>query len=361
MTQSESTPTQAATAGATPHPMTSQESFPSEETRAGRLAWFKTAQFGLFLHYGLYSLLGRGEWVQFHEQIPVAEYAHLAEQFTADRFDANRITDLAVAAGMRYINITTRHHDSFCLWNTATTDFNSFRAAAGRDLVAELAEACAQKKIGLFLYYSHGRDWRHPFFPPNEVLGRQARPHYNTPEPAYEWRTDADTEHYVEYCHEQLKELLSNYGPIAGIWFDGVGTYKQRPELFHLEDTYRLVRELQPGCLISYKNGATGDEDFFAPERGVSWGGGLPSAPLGDRHIEICDTMLPKSWGHVTAEDRQHHSAEEVLDMLRSARKQGANLLLNTGPLGDGSIYPHDERVLREVGASRHGGEAIKP
>ena len=315
--------------------------------RAATLQRFKQARYGLFLHYGVYSLLGRGEWVQFRETIPVAEYGRLIDRFTAARFDAGAICDLALDAGMRYVNLTTRHHDSFCLWDTATTDFNSAKAPARRDLVGELAEACRDKGLMLFLYYSHGRDWRHPFFPPNEVLGPQARPHYETPPPEYRWARDEDTERYVEYCHAQLAELLTNYGPVAGIWFDGVGTYRRRPDLFRLEDTYALIRRLQPGCLISYKNGAIDDEDFSAPEHSLQWGGG----PRGDpnRFAEI-NTSMHTFWGYCAGEDAAHKGPEEVGRIVRSAWSQGANLLLNTGPLGDGSLHPGDAATLREVG-----------
>ena len=322
-------------------------STPVSPERAQTLERFKQARYGLFLHYGVYSLLGRGEWVQFREQIPVAEYERLIDRFTAERFDAGAICDLALDAGMKYLNITTRHHDSFCLWDTATTDFNSKRAPAGRDLVRELAEACRARVLMYFLYYSHGRDLRHPYVPPNEVAGQQARPHYELPQPEYKWARPEDTERYVEYCHAQLTELLTNYGPIDGIWFDGVGTWRKCPELFHVEDTYALIRKLQPGCLISYKNGAIDDEDFYSPEHSLDWGGGLRGDP--NRFAEI-NTSMHTLWGSYTGEDATHKGPEEIERIVRGARSQGANLLLNTGPLGDGSIHPQDEATLREVG-----------
>jgi alpha-L-fucosidase len=317
------------------------------DPRAAQLGWFKQARYGLFLHYGVYSLLGRGEWVQFRENVPVAEYERLIDRFSAERFDASAICDLALDAGMRYVNITTRHHDSFCLWDTATTAFNSKRAPARRDLVRELAEACHARGLALFLYYSHGRDWRHPYFPPNTVLDHTARPDYAEPQPEYKWETDADTERYVQYCHAQLTELLSAYGPIAGIWFDGVATWRRRPDLFHVEDTYALVRRLQPGCLIAYKNGAIDQEDFYSPEHSLDWGGGLRGDP--NRFAEI-NTSMHKLWGNYQGEDAAHKGPDEVERIVRGAWSEGANLLLNTGPLGDGSIHPDDERTLREVG-----------
>lgn len=149
------------------------------DPRQAALAWFKDARYGLFLHYGLYSLLGRHEWVQQREKIPVAEYARLAARFTAEKFDAETIAEFTVAAGMRYVNLTTRHHDCFCLFKTRETPFNSLNAPCGRDLVAELADACAKRHLGLCLYYSHGRDWRHPHAPNNDTWGGAARPQYD--------------------------------------------------------------------------------------------------------------------------------------------------------------------------------------
>ena len=155
------------------------------DPRAAAVQWFREAKFGLFGHYGLYSLLGRHEWVQCREKIPVAEYAKLKAKFTAEKFDADFITDMAAKAEMKYVNITTRHHDSFCLFRTAQTDFHSANSPARRDLVGALAEACRKKGLGLFCYYSHGRDWRHPHAPQGKAWGRTARPAYKTPQPEY--------------------------------------------------------------------------------------------------------------------------------------------------------------------------------
>ena len=129
----------------------------SKNPRQAAIEWFRDAKFGLFLHYGLYSQLGRHEWVQFREKIPVGEYSKLKDTFTAENFDADFICDLALEAQMKYVNITTRHHDSFCLFDTKQSDFNSVNSPAKRDLVGELARACAKRGLGFFCYYSHGR------------------------------------------------------------------------------------------------------------------------------------------------------------------------------------------------------------
>jgi alpha-L-fucosidase len=335
------------------------------DPRGAARAWFAGAGFGLFLHYGVYSLLGRGEWVMLREQIPVAEYAGLRDQFTAAQFDADAITDLAIAAGMRYVNITARHHDSFCLFRTAETDFSSVEAPqCRRDLIGELAEACRRKGLGLFLYYSYALDWRHPYFYSREAGWENARPAYETPEPAYRFREVADFRHYIAFVHNQLTELLTHYGPIAGLWFDPIMGYYHRPDLFPIAETYALVQSLQPHCLIAFKQGASGDEDFASCERS---GGSLAhrlsdpqKAAIAqhawdsnkDKHNEICDTMQPKVWGYNAGDSGQHRTTEEVLAMLADASAADSNLLLNTGPLPAGNIDPEDAATLRAVGAA---------
>ncbi len=332
-----------------------------EDPHRAALAWFADARYGLFMHYGLYSLLGRHEWVQLREKIPVAEYAGLQAQFTAEAFDADAITDLAIAAGMRYVNITAKHHDGFCLFGSAESDFTSVAAPCGRDLVGELADACARKGLGFFAYYSLAADWKHPWFYAREAGWEHARPDYPTPEPTYRFRRDEDFRHYIDYVHAHLRELLTSYGPVAGIWFDPIMGYYQRPDLFPIEETYALIRTLQPHCLISFKQGANGDEDFASCERAS---GSLAHRLTGenakvaehawrlnrDKHNEICTTMQRSAWGYRIEEDTDHRSADEVVELARTAWAEGSNLLLNTGPLPDGSIAPVDETALREAG-----------
>ncbi len=313
------------------------------DPRAAATRWFREARYGLFLHYGLYSLLGRHEWVQFKERIPVGEYAKLKDEFTADGFDAGYIADFAVACGMRYVNLTTRHHDSFCLFAAEQTDFNSVSSPCGRDLVAELAEACATRGLGLCLYYSHGRDWKHPHAPNNDEWGGNARPAYDPAEPSYAYGAAHDLQQYLDFMAAQIAELLTGYGPIAAMWLDGIAVpLSGEASRFRCGELYDLIHSLQPQVLVSYKQGLLGTEDFFAPEhRGV---------PSHGRPLEICTTMCPGSWGYLAEGRGKHRTADEVWETLRSAAEQGANLLLNTGPLPDGSLDPEDDAVLREVG-----------
>lgn len=336
----------------------------ARDPKAAALAWFKDAKFGLFMHYGLYALLGRGEWVMYREAIPVTEYEKLKEQFTAAKFDADFITDLACAAGMRYVTLTSRHHDSFCLFDSKFSDYTSANSPAKRDLVGELAEQCRRKGLGLFLYYSYALDWRHPYFYPRKFAS-MARPDYKTLEPRYKWAKDEDFHYYIEFVHGQIRELLTNYGPLAGIWFDPIMAYYARPDLFPIAETYALIRKLQPQTLICFKQGANGTEDYAAPERS--------GQSLADRvrkqfdearaqiaataweankskHNEICDTLQPHQWGYTKSDDGAHLDADEVLRRLGYAFYQNCNLLMNTRPLPDGSIHPTDVQTLREVG-----------
>jgi alpha-L-fucosidase len=276
----------------------------------------------------------------------VAEYAQLKDRFTAEAFDAEAICDLAVAAQMTYVNITSRHHDSFCLWDTKQTDFNSVNSPAKRDLVGELAQACRKRGLGLCLYYSHGRDWRHPHAPNNDGWGGAARPRYRRPDPHYATGAKHDLNKYLDFMKAQITELLTGYGPIANIWLDGIGTPlhpkgNNRKEMFRCQELYDHIRKQQPQVLVSYKQGLLGTEDFFAPEHRAA------KARAG-RPMEICTTLQQGSWGW--KQGAPFLKVEQAMAKLANARAVPANLLLNVGPKGDGSIPPPAAAILREMG-----------
>jgi alpha-L-fucosidase len=328
----------------------------AKDPRQAALTWFKEAKFGLFMHYGLYSLLeghynGRhskpAEWALRRTDITPTDYEKLKDTFTAENFDPDFITDMVLDAEMKYINITTRHHDSFSLWDTNVSDYKSTNAAAKRDLVGELAEQCQQKGLGFCLYYSHGRDWRHPDAP-ESMVGEEPAVAGQNPDRTKKGslRQGADIDKYVEFMNKQITELLTNYGPIAAIWLDGIAAAdKLKP---HTQQLYDMIHRLQPQVLVSYKHGLLGTEDFMAPERHFD---GAPTKPL-----ELCNTMQGYSWGYDSADEGRHRGPDEVMAMLKQAGELPANLLLNTGPLPDGSIHPDDVKTLKEVGRRLRAG-----
>lgn len=336
----------------------------SKNPREANLQWFKDARFGMFIHYGLYSQLGKGEWVQLRDTIPFDEYARLKDQFTASGFDAGFIVRLAKKAGMKYITITTKHHDGFCLFKTKETDFNSINSPARRDLIGEMAQACEKEGLGLFLYYSYAADWKHPYFYSREAGWDNARPAYNEEPAEYKYKKPEDFRKYVNYVHAQLKELLIQYPTVAGIWFDPVMGFYANPDVFPIEETYALIRKLSPHALISFKQGANGDEDFMAPERGgnAKVGEQYPIARKvyelnKNKPKEVCNTMQPhlsgfhggSTWGYNKAIDGHHLKVDDVKKLLDDARLNHYNLLLNIGPLPDGSVHPEDIETLSNL------------
>lgn len=332
------------------------------DLKAAALDWFREAKFGLFIHYGLYSLTGRGEWAQFHDRIPVAEYAKLKDRFTAAKFDAPAIAALAEEAGMRYVTLVCKHCDSFCLWDTKATDFHSMNSPAKRDLVAEMAAACRARGLGFFTFYEHGFDWRHPHGPaPWDWTNRSVRPACDPPDPFYAPRESYDFGKYVAYVRDGVGELCSNYGPLAGVWLDGIAVpLSGDKERFRVPELYAMIRRLQPQALICYKSGLYPElEDFMAPEQAQV---GKAMANRGAKPMEICRTMQKRSakapkgalWGWLDGAD--HVTPDEVMAMLDEAREKRANLLLNTGPLPDGSIHPDDVATLKEVGRRLRAG-----
>jgi len=351
----------------------------AKDPRAASLEWFKQAKFGMFMHFSPASQVGQDGWLradrnwanQWHGKnasLPQGKYdryladkfdgqlmspaAHkLLRSFTATKFDADKVADLAVAAGMKYIVFTTHHVlGRMYLFKTETSPLNSVALAPQRDLVAELAKACQSRNLGLFLYVA---------------------PPYTSPVIRERYRT-------------MLTELLTRYGPVAGIWFDGIGEAYRRPSAFEASEvsrTYALVRKLQPQCLISFKSGYTGEEDFLAPEwHQFTYGPeGMPrlgrfapdSVPdtipadifarwnktLRYLPVETSTTMLYRKgnkaaelWVDQPGAGAEHKTLQDVLAQYHIVRKRNQNFVLNIAPRGDGSIHPADECVLREVG-----------
>lgn len=357
---------------AIPYYMKGYEEEFAADPRAAKKKWLADARFGLFLHYGLYSVCEEPEeykgsmaWSQFDQKIYVSEYEKLKDKFTAENFDADAIAEYAKECGMKYINITTRHHDSFCLWNSRFSDFNSVNSAAGRDLLQELYEACKKREIGIMLYYSHGRDWRHPHAPNNDEWGGSARPQYDPPEPSYAYGEEHDLNIYLQFMKNQIGELIERFPEAIGIWLDGQAVLiNGDTKKFKLDELYQFIHEKSLHMLVSYKQGVLGTEDFFSPEqeiprakdskysmdyqKGTDRMGKINSHP--EKLIEVNATMVydPIDWAYTKR--GKHLTEEELFQRIQDAFAHSANFVINPLVMPDGHILPEDADVIRRVG-----------
>jgi alpha-L-fucosidase len=310
------------------------------EKRAAARSAFEDDRFGLFIHWGVYSLVGKGEWVMEHDKLPIREYDKLPVRFNPTRFDADVWVKLAKAAGARYITITSKHHDGFCMFDSLLTNFDIVDSSPYHaDPLKALAGACHEQKIKLFFYYSL-LDWRHPdYFPLGKTgkpAGREAR---------------GDWKRYVAYYQGQIRELCTNYGEIGGIWFDG---WWDRPDAdWDLPGTYRIIHELQPAALVGNNHHVAPmpGEDFQIFEQdlpGENTAGFNTARISAGLPLETCMT-INQSWGF-NSRDQDFKNAEQIVRALVMAAGRGANLLLNVGPRADGTIDQEASQRLLEVG-----------
>jgi alpha-L-fucosidase len=316
-----------------------KENGATEKNDAARQA-FQDDRFGLFIHWGIYSLLGKGEWVMDRDKLPIREYEKLPPRFNPIKFNPDAWVKLAKASGARYITITSKHHDGFCMFGSQLTDFDIVDAAPYHgDPLKALAGACHEQKIKLFFYYSL-LDWHHPdYFP----LGKSGKS--SGRETQGEWKR------YVAYYQGQIRELCTNYGELGGIWFDG---WWDRPEAdWDLAGTYRLIHELQPGALVGNNHHVAPrpGEDFqiFEQDLPGANSAGFNKAPSsGTLPLETCLT-INHSWGF-NAHDTDYKSPEEIIQALIASAGRGANLLMNVGPRSDGTIDDEAAGRLLKVG-----------
>ncbi|MFA6134032.1 MAG: alpha-L-fucosidase [Phycisphaerae bacterium] len=289
-----------------------------DKDRARRMAWWHQAKFGMFIHFGLYSILGRHEWAMDAEAIPVAEYEPLAHQFKPKAGAPRAWARLARQAGMKYMVLTTKHHEGFCLWDTATTDFCAPRQACGRDLVAEYVRAARAEGMGVGFYFSL-MDWHHP--------------------DGQKCATDqAARRRFLDYVQAQLRELCTQYGKVDILWYD-VPMPLREPELWESARMNAMVRRLQPDIIIN--NRSRLPEDFGTPEQKIV-------AEPGGRAWESCMTMND-SWGYHAADDAWKTPKQIIRNLITCARN-GGNYLLNIGPRSDGSIPEESVHILKAVG-----------
>ena len=316
------------------------ESYQAED-RNLRTTWWTDAKFGMFVHWGLYAIPAKGEWVMYAEQTPVNEYEKLAEQFEPTGFDAKAWVSLAKAAGMRYIVITAKHHDGFAMYHSKADPYNIVDATPfGRDPMKELAEACREEGIRLCFYYSHVIDWHHP-----HSLHKECN---NT------WDYKLEEKRFPEYWNgkakPQLAELLTQYGPVGLIWFDTAGGLSDEDS----KDAVRHVRSLQPDCLINSRvSHYAGMGDYVSK--------GDNEIPMSGEDTRPWETpmTLNQSWGYTT-KDQVWKTAEALIRKLVNIAGKGGNLLLNVGPTAEGTIPELSAKRLREVGEWTHrNAEAI--
>lgn len=313
---------------------------PAPENLAAR-EWFQDAKFGLFIHWGVYSVLGDGEWVMHQKSMTVDEYAKLPPQFNPTAYDPEAWVRMAKDAGMRYITITSKHHDGFAMWPTKQSPWNVAEATPyAKDILAPLAAACQREGIKLFFYHSH-LDWTHPDYFPRGWTGKAS----GRPE-------SGDFNRYLDFMDAQLEELLTGYGPIAGIWFDGMWDRKEAD--WRLRRTYDLIHRLQPAALIGNNHHLAPypGEDFQMFEKdlpGQNTSGYSPDSVIGTLPLETCDT-INGAWGYNKSDTKIKSTRDLVQYLVRSAG-HNANFLLNVGPRPDGSIQPEFTERLAEIGA----------
>lgn len=338
-----------------------QEYTPTQENLEAR-KWFQEAKFGLFIHWGVYSQLGDGEWVMNNQNIPIDAYEKLPTFFNPIAYDADEWVRMAKDAGMKYITITSRHHDGFSMFDSQATDYTIVKKTPyGKDVLKQLAEACRKADIKLFFYYSL-LDWHHDDYFPRGRTGTEIKGRATT----------GDWEKYIAFMKAQLTELLTNYGDIAGIWFDGHWDQKEWDGKrfgklrvnWHYNELYKLIHELQPQCLIGNNHHIAPilGEDFQMFEKDLpgknTTGFGTDASDIGKLPTEVCET-INNSWGF-NIQDRAHKSEKELIQYIVKAAGYGSNLLLNVGPMPNGEIQPEHKESLKKMGEwMRENGETI--
>lgn len=330
---------------------------PTPENLAAREE-FDSQRFGIFIHWGIYSMLGQGEWVLNSRQLKHSEYKNLAAGFYPSLFDASQWASIIKQSGARYVTFTSRHHDGFSMWKTAQSPYNIADATPfKRDVVGELAKALGDEGISFHLYYSH-LDWGRDDYWPRGRTGLDSG------------RPDGDEnswQHYIDFMEAQLTELLTEYGPIGGIWFDGVWDmdaypYEKQPEIWQLAHQYALIHRLQPACLVGNNHHLFPfpGEDIQMFERDIPGQNlyGYSEQEISRLPLETCQTMND-SWGYRIT-DTNYKDAGFLIRYLAQTSAKGANLLLNVGPRPDGTIPGEAVERLKAIGEwLQNNGDSI--
>jgi alpha-L-fucosidase len=297
--------------------------------------WFTHDRFGMFIHWGLYALAARHEWVMNYEKTPTEEYEKYAKYFDPDLYDPRAWARAAKAAGMKYVVLTTKHHEGFCLWDTALTDYKATNTPAGRDLVREFVDAVRAEGLKVGFYHSL-LDWHHPDF---TIDGRHPR-RDDSPEEIERLNTGRDMSKYREYLHGQVRELLTDYGRIDYLFYDFSYEYEPHHPTWGgkgakdwgAEELLALTRELQPGIVVNDRLGIPGD--IVTPEQYQ------PSEPMKVDGVEVpweaCQT-INGSWGYFR-DNHNHKAPELMIRMLIDGVSKNGNMLLNVGPTARGEL-----------------------
>ena len=323
---------------------------PTKENLEAR-EWFQDARFGLFIHWGVYSVLGDGEWVMNNQNISIKEYEKLSTFFNPVYFDAEEWVLMAKNAGMKYITITSRHHDGFSMFDSKASDYNIVdKTPYGKDVLKMLDEACRKHDMKLFFYYSQLDWYRDDYFP----RGRTGT--------GIEGRGEGNWDDYIDFMKAQLTELLTNYGEIGGIWFDGEWDqikwdgkrFGTKIMDFKLDEVYKLIHDLQPQALIGSNHHLAPNpgEDFQMFEKDLPGRStksfATKAEDIGNLPLEVCET-INGSWGF-NLKDRKHKSKKDLVQYLVKAAGYDSNLLLNVGPMPNGRIQKEHIKSLKEVG-----------
>lgn len=334
-------------------PLFSQDNYyPSEGNLENRI-WFQDAKFGLFVHWGVYSVLANGEWVMHRTEIPITQYEKLPSFFNPVDFDPDEWVAMVKRAGMKYIVITSKHHDGFAMYDSKVSDYDIVdRTPYKKDVLKMLADACHKEGIKLFFYYSH-LDWHHPDFYAGGRTGGD-----------YTGRGNArNFPAYLDYMNTQLTELLTNYGEIGGIWFDGI--WDKIDEDWQLQKTYDLIHSLQPDCMVGNNHhvSTVKGEDFQMFEKdlpGQNTTGWANDQAVGRLPLEICETISGNgSWGF-NIYDKKTKSSSDLIKYMVKGAGHNSNFLLNVGPMPNGEIRPEHIKVLDEMGIwMKQYGETI--
>ncbi len=315
---------------------TQEPEYGPASTAAARLQWLREARFGMFIHWGIYSVLGHGEQPLYRELLNNSEYQRLAGQFKAERFDPDAWMRTARAAGMKYAVLTAKHHDGFCLWDTATTDYNAVKTGARRDLVGDYVKACRKAGLRVGLYFSLA-DWSIPA----HFAGPKKNPDG--------WAS------FIDLTHRQVEELVTRYGQVDLLWFDGANYFSG--DDWQSGRLVAMIQRHQPEIVINNR--------LPKPKAGGNWGYDTPEQRIGNLSTnfwESCITSTRKFWGyHVSHEDpSMWYPEREVLETFVRVAANNGNLLWNVGPRADGTLPKLYQDRTRLVGAwLRKNGEAI--